>query len=55
MFVISVFKPVCLLTGVTCLRLKLDTALQSVHLVKADVCLFTDQSPRSGNFSPFCL
>ena len=26
-----------------------------VHSVKADVCLFRDHSPRSGNFSPFYL
>ena len=52
---ISVFKPVRLLTGVTCIRLDLNTSLKSVHSVRADVCLLRYHSPRLGNFSPFCL
>ena len=53
MFVISVFKPVYLLTSVTCIRLNLNTSLQSVHSVKVGVCLLRDQSPKSKNFSSF--
>ena len=32
---------VCLLTGVTCIRLNLNTSLQSVHTVRTDVFLFS--------------
>ena len=46
------FEPVCLLTGVTCIRLNLNTALQSVHSVKVDVCLLRDQSPKVGKLLP---
>ena len=36
---------VCLLTGVTCTRLNLNTSLQSVHTVRTDVFLLRDHSP----------
>ena len=36
---------VCLLTGVTCIRLNLNTSLQSVHTVRTDVFLLRDHSP----------
>ena len=52
---ISVFKPVCLLTGVTCILLNLNTSLQSVHTVRADVFSFKRTFSKVGNFSPFCL
>ena len=36
------FKPVSLLTSVTCLRIHLNTSLHSVHSVRADVSLLID-------------
>ena len=52
----SFFKPVYLLTGVTCIRLNLNTSLQSVHWVKADVCLFIETSLQGRETSThFCF